>query len=324
LKYKRLNKCILTLILLSAFLFSCDNKDIDNFNKNVFSVTFLSVGQGDSIFVNFPDGKNMLIDCGEEKSKNADRIIEAIEKSGKSELDVLVLTHPAVDHIGNCNVILDRINVKEAFIPDLKYPENYSLYYPVYEKVKDKAEIVKSSDTSVYFSGENYFVAVLSPLPYETKDSLYNDINEKDVASSSEINDISAVIYMEYDGVRFVFLADAGKKSQKHVLQNYNVGLYDGIYGDNIVNLEHVDVVKVSHHGAYDYTDRSLHSLLNAKYAVISVGNKNSYGHPHSSTLKILSECNSNVNILRTDTHKDIRLEVIDGKIKIVLEKGEL
>ena len=72
-----------------------------------FSVHYLDVGQGDAIFIRLPDGKNMLIDCGEKdlEGDNAQYIIEYLNEYSVQTIDYLILTHPDSDHVGNAEEI---------------------------------------------------------------------------------------------------------------------------------------------------------------------------------------------------------------------------
>ncbi len=323
-KYKRL-KCLFISVLFieSALFVSCKSEVLSQFNKEVFSVTYFSAENSDCIYVNFPDGKNMLIDCGEQNSKRANELINFIDEYGEGKIDYLFFTNPTFSHVGNYEAIINNCAIKKGFVPNLKNPINYSLYYPVYQLLLDNVNDVEYFDTSKYFTGENYFVAVLSPTPASEDDSLYSNVNLLDVASNSDINNVSAVIYLEYDGIRFLFLSSCGEKAQQKIMQDYGVGIYDSIYGNSVVKLEDVDFLKVSNHGAYGYSDDEFHRLLRAKNCVITVGGSKGHGYPHSSVVKLLNDCNENTRILRSDVDGNVRAEVEGGKIKIITDKGE-
>ena len=79
------------------------------------AVTFIDIGQGDAIFINLPDGKNMLIDFGEGDKSAVD---EYLKTDGKPcTIDYLVATHPDSDHIGNLPYVYQNYEVKYSYRP---------------------------------------------------------------------------------------------------------------------------------------------------------------------------------------------------------------
>ena len=107
-------------------------------------------------------------------------------------------------------------------------------------------------------------------------------------------NDNSNVIYTELDGYKFMFMGDAGIKKEKDILDKYN--------------LSNIDVLKVGHHGSKTSSSKEFIDEIEPKYAIISVGKNNRYGHPKTSVLNILNKS----KIYRTD---------IDGSIEIKVNK---
>ena len=78
---------------------SHESVEVDSIGN--LKITFIDVGQGDAILINFPDGKNMLVDAGEDSAK--DEIEEYLTVNGKKlVLDYVVATHTDSDHIGQC------------------------------------------------------------------------------------------------------------------------------------------------------------------------------------------------------------------------------
>ena len=114
---------MIVLILLISFLFfACFQGWLDKyFKKNTLptdakyalQVNFLDVGQGDCMIINFPDGKNMIIDSGSagvEKSKPA--IAEFTQSKNIDTFDYLLLTHADEDHVGNMSWVIDNYIIK--------------------------------------------------------------------------------------------------------------------------------------------------------------------------------------------------------------------
>ena len=108
-------------------------------------------------------------------------------------------------------------------------------------------------------------------------------------------NDNSNVIYLNYNNYKFLFMGDAGIERETDILKRYA--------------LKDIDFLKVGHHGSNTSSSKSFINNINPKYAIISVGENNRYGHPKSSVLDILF----NSKIYRTD---------LDGSIEIKLNKN--
>lgn len=80
-----------------------------------FIASFIDVGQGDSIFLEFPNGKNMLIDAGE--NYESETVQSFINSKGYFSLDYVVGTHPHTDHIGGLESIIRRYEIGEIYLP---------------------------------------------------------------------------------------------------------------------------------------------------------------------------------------------------------------
>jgi beta-lactamase superfamily II metal-dependent hydrolase len=136
--YKRksiLSIFLIALIVLCISLSACDGRKISLVViDGEFSVHFLDVGQGDSILINFPNGKNMLIDTGDTNDAVADYIIDCVKKTDENKIDYLVLTHTDTDHIGNALRIIDAFDVEKAFVPKA---DKLALF-PTFSTVLDK------------------------------------------------------------------------------------------------------------------------------------------------------------------------------------------
>lgn len=299
---------------VALFLTACVNMPQFDINIpedfNGLAVYYLDVGQGDALVLSLPDNKVMLIDSGESSESVSEDIKKAVKTIG-DKIDYLVISHPDADHVGNAKSIIDEFYVDTAYLPYLKNPSRFIEYYDFYRTIENKGVKVNCSDYTDHIDGEDYFIAFLSPVHYDHADSPYTDVNISDSPSSIDINAVSPIIYLEYKGVRFVFTGDAPTKIEKKVVENYNAGLYDGFFGDNKVNLEQIDFLKVSHHGSNDASCEEFLSLLQPANAVVSVGD-NYYGHPSTAALNRITKANADVNVWRTDTDGTISV-FVDG-----------
>ena len=271
------------------------------------SVNFLSVGQGDCCFTVFPDGKTLLIDCGERSDYNFNLISAYIDAAG-GKIDYLVLTHTDSDHTGNAAALIGKYSVGKAYLPKV-YKEEYAAFKSAESKLKESGAEIKYSAKGEYVKGEGYFFCLLAP----DSEFGYDDINYGD-ATAKQINSSSAVVYIDYGGIRFLITGDATKSEEENIVTDARSGLFS-LYGspDYTVNLTNIDFLKVSHHGAKEEISAEFYCYLNPVNAVISVGALNNYNHPSVYTLIALTVNCPEINVLRTD---------ISGTISVIIEDG--
>ena len=224
-------------------------------------VSYIDVGQGDSIFIELPNGQTMLIDAGE--PEYGDEVAAYIKDLGYATVDYVVASHPHSDHIGGLPEVFSELAVRFAYAPDKTATSNVYKNF-VSAVANEGLTLTKAAAGEKIVDYANLDVTVLSP---------------KAGATFSDINDYSAEILVTYGSEDFLFTGDASA----------NVTLGAGV-GD-------IDVLKVAHHGSRTGTTAALISALKPEYAVISCGAGNRYGHPHSETLAYLA----GVQLYRTD-----------------------
>lgn len=277
LKIKTNSKLILKLTALFAViclaLCSCsvninvNSSSLENKSttpaSGTLSVHYLDVGQGDSIFIELPNKKCMLIDAGENMYGKS--ITEYITNLGYSKIDYLVATHPHADHIGSMAYVVNHNDIGEIYMP--KVATTTKTYEKLLTAISDKGLKVKSAKAGMNIVDDGDFsIDILAPVTIEEDD----------------LNNCSIILKMNYKGDSFLFLGDAEKKELETVTADMSA-----------------EVLKVGHHGSRTSTTKALLEEVNPKYAVISLGKGNSYGHPHKSTLELLDEFN--VETYRTD-----------------------
>ncbi len=247
-------------------------------NVPVMTVSFLDVGQGDSAFIRFPGGKTALIDAGEAKS--ADAVLASIEESGTSKIDYVIATHPHADHIGGMRQVIERFDIGEIYIPRVSH--NSKTYEKLLLAIQDKGLSIHTARAGVTFEAE----------PGITVDFVAPCSEKYD-----EKNDYSAVVRLTYQQVSFLLTGDAETTSENEMLQS----------GAELS----ATVLKVGHHGSKTSSGTEFLKAVNPKWAVISVGADNSYGHPHEQTLKRLEDLG--VTVFRTDVNGTVTA-VTDGE----------
>lgn len=228
-----------------------------------FEIHFLNVGQADAALV-LCDNKAMLIDGG--NAEDSSLIYSYLKNHAVSNLDYMICTHPHEDHVGGLSGALNFATVGIVYCSmndyDTKTFQNFKKYL---EKQGRQIQIPSAGDS---FALGSATVTVLGPVGYY-----------------SDPNNMSIVLRIEYGNTSFLFAGDAEVDSERDIL-------------DTGATLNST-VLKVGHHGSDTSTSYRWLRETAPQYAVISVGEDNSYGHPTEQTLSRLSD--ADVTLFRTD-----------------------
>ena len=317
------------LLIIFYLLFSscnCSKNEQEVFLSKIETdglyVVYIDVGEGDATFIRLPDGKSLLIDTGmnDTDGKNLKKVQDVLDVFSVKSLDYLVLTHTDSDHTGNAKEIIEKYSPKTAYVPYVKNKDKFEIFSESYTALEEVKTDIKISAMFEKIESENYFTCFLSPKPYEMTDSEYDGINKAE-PTDKEINNASAVIFLEYKNVRFIFLGDSEEETQETIIQNINAEYYTK-FNDKI-DLENIDFFKVPHHGASDAVCKDFWKYLNTKNAIISSGIDNLYGHPSDNALQTLQGINENYNLYRTDTDGSISVYVGEENYTVKTESGK-
>lgn len=230
------------------------------------TVSFLDVGQGDSIFIEAPNGKQLLIDGGKNNSTLSE-LSEYINFQDK-EIDVVLATHPHADHIGGLPEIFDRFSVLNFIDSGLAGEDN--TYRALMEKV--------SLNGSKYIKGERGLVVVL-----DKKNGVYFQVlAPDDQFTFKDPNDMSVVGRLVYKESSFLLMGDASKAIENIL-----------VYSDE--DLIDSDILKAGHHGSKTASGLLFLETVTPESSIISASYNNTYGHPHISVLNNLEESDSEI-----------------------------
>lgn len=294
-KFTLIKAVSLALILsLCIFLTACDtqNHEENTTVSQTISVTdshlavhFIDVSQGDSILLE-SNGEFVLVDAGE--SEYGSTVAKYIKEQKASTLKYVIATHPHSDHCGGLSKVIDKIGC-ENFIT-VETDQNTKTWMNVLKAV-DKADAnyidAKAGDT--YSFGDSSF-EILAPLS----------------SGYEGYNNYSVVIKATYKDNSFLLMGDAEKISEKEMLAS----------GENLK----ADVIKLGHHGSSTSSSVSFLKAVNPKYAIISCGINNDYGHPHKETLQSLKKLS--IPYFETDIDGTIVAYSNGRNISFVTEKG--
>lgn len=252
--------------------------------SGTLKVHFLDVGQADSILVQFPSEQNLLIDGGNNDDGTA--VVSYLQQHGVKRLDHVVGTHPHEDHIGGLDVVIRSFPVGKVYLP--KATTTTKTFEDLLLAIKEKGLKVTQAQAGVKLDvGPGAEAVMLAP----------------NAAGYEDLNNYSAVLKVTFGSTSFLFTGDAEAESEGQMLAK----------GYNLKS----DVLKVGHHGSNSSTTPAFLRVVAPKYAVISVGKDNPYGHPSPDTLAKLA--NAGVQVFRTDLQGTI-VATSDGK-KVTFDK---
>lgn len=243
-------------------------------NDGQLAVHFFDVGQGDSEFIELPNGQCMLIDAS--VSSYGDKIVETIEGHGYTEIDYLVATHPHADHIGGMADVVESFEIGEIYMP--KVSSTSKTFEGLLTAISDKGLHINTAGSGkTIYSDSEVQIDILAPVS----------------ESYDDTNNYSLVVKITYGSNSFLFTGDAEELSENEMLDS----CYDELSAD---------VLKVGHHGSNTSSSDAFLQAVNPEYAVISCGAGNSYGHPHSETITKLK--NMGIEYYRTDINGTVTI----------------
>ena len=265
----------LALIILfsgAVFIWSV----VFTFADNEFlEVCFFDVGQGDAIFIETPDQKQILIDGGPDKI-----ILEKLNKTiafYDRTIDLIILTHPDADHITGLIEVLKYYDVKYILTSGVE--KDTAVYRKWRELIEEKnIPLILAQSGQKIFLDENIFLEIIWP-----EQSLIESF-------SKPANNASIVGKLVYGDIEFLLTGDIEKKVENYLV-NQNL------------NLES-DILKAPHHGSKTSSSYNFVEMINPQASVISVGRDNQYKHPNDEVLERLK----NSVIYRTDEDGDIKI----------------
>ncbi len=247
------------------------------------TVAVMDVGQGDGIFIESPTGVQVIIDGGPDDAELRD--LPTLMPLADRSLDAVIETHPDADHIAGFINLLKRYSVgvfvESGIIKDTLTAK--TLEAEIDQKNIPRALVVRGEWIDL---GGGARLNILFP--------------DFDVTtlSSDKANEGAVVAQLVYGSTTVLFMADAPKDIEDHLV------LLDGA-------TLHSNILKIGHHGSAGSSGEQFIKTVDPAVAIISVGAHNRYGHPTQATLNTLAA--QNIKTLRTDQEGTI-VFTSDGK----------
>ena len=267
------------LLCLSVFAFSTHSTASQK--DGLLKIHFFDVGQGDSIFIEAPNGNQVLVDGGPDN-----RVLSELAKAMPfydRDIDVVVASHPHADHIFGLIEVLDRFEVANIIEAKDRYVS------PVFDKWQEKVGKEGARETEalagkVIDLGNDVYLKILYPF------------KSYDGTVLKKPHEANVVVMLEYKELEVLLTGDMEMSVERQLLLN----------GSDIS----AEILKVGHHGSKTSSGDSFLDSINPEVAVIQVG-KNSYGHPTQEVLSRLE--NFGIKYYRTDLDGTIKV-VSDGE----------
>ncbi len=285
--FKMTSASVVAFILLSFFAQSSSlAMKTGSFYAGSYSIVNCDVGQGDALVIK-SQGKVAVVDVGREDPA----IDSCLGGLGINKIDLLVLTHYDLDHVGGLVGAVSGREVVTALVTPFVDDR------PGADVTKETLESfgVRMIKVEKGMKGRLglYTWTVLAP--------------SRDAKEAEDSNDASTSMYWESEQLALFTLADSGERAQLRMGSEHTTFL-ESDFGSRLV------IVKVAHHGSGDQAPE-FYEALDADIALISVGRDNSYGHPTRKTLDLLAL--TGTKVLRTDEMGAIGLTETDSGVEV-------
>lgn len=247
--------------------------DTGECEEGLLCVIFFDVGQGDAIYIESPSGIQMLIDGGRDSNvlRKLGHELDYFDRT----LDYVLATHPDADHVAGLVDVLKRYDV-EAIILSGNEGDTPVADAFVTASIAEDAQLITARRGQTIDLGAGVVFEILFP-----------DRDVRDVES----NTASIVAKLTYGDTEFLLTGDAPKSIEEYLV------LAEGAHLQS-------DVLKVGHHGSRTSTSELFLAEVTPQYAVISAGQDNTFGHPHTEVTDLLF--NYGVQIKSTAQNGDV------------------
>lgn len=255
------------------------------------TVHYIDVGQGNATLLTFTDNEDqytILYDVGDWRG---DEVVTYLQQEQISDIDLIIVSHPHADHIGQLDKVIANFTVGEVWMSGNL--TNTNVFQSAMEAILEQDIDYDEPRAGDVFDIGPLEIFVLHP------ESLTGQLNEDSIS-----------IRLTYGDVSFIFTGDTYAKEELLML--------------NRTEYIQADFLQIGHHGSNTSSEPKFIHAVNPKYAIYSAGTGNSYGHPHEEVVNLFA--NMDIPLYGTDVHGTIMVttdgidSVIstekDGKVK--------
>ncbi len=237
--------------------------------KNYLKISFLDVGQGDSILFQTPNGGKILIDGGKDKLvlNRLGQEFATIENN----IDLVIATHDDADHIAGLISVLEKYKVN-ALLYSLPNSESLLSKELVSLVNKKNVKLIQVTKPMIVNTSDGLIIKILFPVKNMT---------------GAESNEASIVTQFIYGNIKILLSGDLPIAGEEFLIDRY---------GDSLKS----NILKLGHHGSDTSTSADFLQKVSPELVVVSSGKNNSFGHPHRIVTDLVNKFG--VEIFRTDS----------------------
>lgn len=253
--WKRVISCFFIFIALSlgsAVAFGSENKEM--------KVHYIDVGQGDSILIETPNDKVILIDGGPPKA--GDKIVTYLQEQNVREIDLLIATHPDFDHIGGLIKVMQSFPIKQIVDSGKLHTTKTYIQY---------INQIRKNKIPVNFVNKNERLSVDPQIQI-------NVLNSYEKNKSN--NQSSIVLKLTYETIDFLFMGDIERRQELKIMEEEDI---------------QSEIIKVAHHGSKTSSSLSFLQEVNPSIALLTYHKRNKFGHPVSRVIENLNKVDAQI-----------------------------
>jgi len=253
------------------------------------TVHYMDVGQADATLLQYADESgsyHILYDTGDWRGNE---VTSYLRNQGIETLDLVIISHPDADHMGQLDKVMENFNVGEVWMSG-----NESSSQTFQRGLE--AVLASDADFDEPRAGDTYDIG---PLQLEV---LYPN------SISGKSNEESIATRFTYGNINFVFTGDAGKQDEAYMRNHFDVT---------------ADVLHLGHHGSNTSSDPDFIDAVGPEIAIYSAGAGNSYGHPSPEVVQTMED--RNIELYGTDVHGTIIVTTDGNNITVdTVSQGEI
>ena len=280
---------------------------------DTLQMTVLDIGQGDCIYIAFPDGKNMMMDIGSEFGTTSpwERANAFLQERKVTQIDYLFITHGDYDHIRDAKKLLDNYEIKSLYMPFDKAQDS-NTWLKLLEEAREETYTSADGKTVDAKYNNNVGAYTISGENWQMKCYSFDEADYPSGTNAEKINAVSPICLLEYANRTIVLTGDANEMTEEYVLEKG--------YLDNI----DTDILKVGHHGSKSSTTQAFLDKIDAEFAIISTSGtreepNESYTHPNPDLLARLDSYVDAVPDADYNGFRQIYITASDGDITVTI-----
>lgn len=281
---------------------------------DTLQMTVLDIGQGDCIYIAFPDGKNMVMDIGSENGSTSpwEHANDFLQQRNVTQIDYLFITHGDYDHVREAKKLIDNYEIKSFYMP-IDRAHDSGAWEKVLQAAKNETYTDESGKTVDSTYNNNIGAYTISGENWEMKCYSFdeNDFPEE-FNNAEKKNAVSPICLLEYSERTIVLTGDANEMTEEYVLSKG--------YLDNI----DTDILKVGHHGSKSSTTQAFLDKIDAEFAIISTSGtrekpQEKYTHPNPDLLARLDNYTDAVPDADFNGFRQVYITGSDGDITVTI-----